>query len=155
MIWFAVKFISYKNPTRILRKSYDNAAICIVRSNWRRFWLWNAYLNLAALGHLKTDQITPVLTEAASPYKHPTTILRKSYDKNTSFALLFWTRLWELSPVAGNQLPDNKPVIPTQQLRRTQQRLRLHPKCWLSHADNFPTTILQKSYGNPTTLRLF
>ena len=30
--WFAVKFISYNNPT-ILQKSCTNAAICIGRSN--------------------------------------------------------------------------------------------------------------------------
>ena len=37
--WFAVKFNPYDNPTKTLRKPYDNAAFCTADSNWRESWL--------------------------------------------------------------------------------------------------------------------
>ena len=78
--WIAVKFISYDNPTNILRKSYETAAIYIVRSNWSEFRIWNAYLNLVALGHLRTPQNAP-----DSPKQpRPTNILRQSYENPTT-----------------------------------------------------------------------
>jgi len=89
------------------------------------------------------------LTEAASSYEYPTTILQKSYDKNISFKLSLGTRLWEVSPAAGNQLPDNKLVIPTPLLHRRQQELSTS----IQNVDSpIVILLLRQSYGNPTEI---
>ena len=150
--WFVEKFISCDSPTEILRRYNKNAAIRIVRSNWIDLCYG---MPTSTLRHLDIwKQTKSPLCSPRQP--RPTEILRQSYKNPTTKTRASRCHFGPGSEsfpqwlaTSGNQLPDNKPVIPTQQVRRTQQRLRLHPK----NADS-PTliTFLRQSYENPTEI---
>jgi len=94
-------------PMNILQKYLDNAAICIVRPNWSTFRLWNSYLDLVALGHLKTPQIAHELTEATLSYKNLTTTLWQTHELQVVIldqALIAFPSAWE--PAARQQACD-------------------------------------------------
>ena len=135
----------YEYPTKILRNC--SHLHCKVKLKW--------ILDLECLPQpcgpwaSENSPKRPWLTEAASSYEYPTTILWKSYDKNISFKLSLGTRLWEVSPAAGNQLPDNKLVIPTPLLHRRQQELSTS----IQNVDSpILILLLRQSYENPTKI---